>query len=72
MPYDSHVPALNAELTSVMFRGQFQCLKSLIGAMPGITDVQIDSVTTLDPGEPRNGRHDRHRLASYPGHSARL
>ena len=33
-------------------RAQLTGLKSLIDAVPGITDVVIDSVTTLDPGEP--------------------
>ncbi|MEQ1747847.1 MAG: hypothetical protein ABL974_00385 [Prosthecobacter sp.] len=34
MPYDPNIPATNAELTSVMFRGQFQGLKQLIDGIP--------------------------------------
>lgn len=51
MPFDPAVPATNAELTSAMFRDQFTGLKSLIDAVPGITDVQVDGVTTLNPGD---------------------
>jgi hypothetical protein len=49
--YDPNIPATNAELTSVMFRGQFQGLKALIDAIATITAAQIDGVTTLLPGE---------------------
>ena len=34
MPFDPNVPVHNAELTSAMFRGQFQGLKELIDAIP--------------------------------------
>ena len=50
MPYDPNVPEPNAELTSAMLRGQFTGLKTLIDAVPGLTDVVIDSVTTLPAG----------------------
>lgn len=48
--FDPSIPATNAELTSLMFRDQFNGLKTLIDAVPGLTDVVIDSVTTLPPG----------------------
>jgi len=52
MAYDPSIPATNAEATSAMFRGQFQGLADMIAANPGITNVVIDSVTTLPAGEP--------------------
>ena len=33
-------------------RGQFQGLKALIDAIPSITNAQVDSITTLNPGDP--------------------
>ena len=51
MPYDPDVPALNAELTSPMFRDQFQGLKALIDAVSGVTSAVVDGVSTLNPGE---------------------
>lgn len=52
MPFDPAVPALNAELTSAMLRGQFVGLKDIIDAALGVTAVVVDGVTTLDPGQP--------------------
>ena len=52
MPYDPAVPATNAELTSAMFRGQFQGLKALIDAFGGVTSAQVDGVNTTDPTNP--------------------
>lgn len=52
MPYDPAFPAANAELTSPAFRDQFQGLKALIDAIPSITNAQVDSITTLNPGDP--------------------
>ncbi len=52
MAYDPNFPPTNAHLISAQFRGQFQGLKTLIDAVPGLTDVVIDSVTTLPPGDP--------------------
>ncbi len=52
MPYDPNIPATNAELTSVMFRGQFQGLKDLIDAIDAINAAQVDGVTTVNPGDP--------------------
>jgi hypothetical protein len=52
MPYDPNFPATRAELISASFRNQFHGMKDLIDAIPGITDVVVDSVTMLNPGEP--------------------
>lgn len=49
--FDPTFPLTNADLLSLPFRNQFQSLKALIDATPGLTDVVIDSVTTLPPGE---------------------
>lgn len=55
MPFDPNVPVHNAELTSAMFRGQFQGLKALIDAIQGgITSVVVDAVNTVPPGTPAN------------------
>jgi hypothetical protein len=51
--YDPNLPATNDELTSALFRAQFQGLKALIDASAaGITAAVVDSVTTVNPGEP--------------------
>ncbi len=53
MPYDPNIPADHADhadLTGVMFRGQFQGLKALIDAVSGVTGAEVDSVTTLPSG----------------------
>jgi hypothetical protein len=50
MPYDPNFPEPNAELASDRFRNQFQGLKDLIDAVPGVTSAQVVSVTTLPPG----------------------
>ena len=50
--YDPTLPQPLTEIDADQMRGQLNGLKSLIDAVPGITDVVIDSVTTLDPGEP--------------------
>jgi hypothetical protein len=50
MPYDPNIPADHADLTGVMFRGQFQGLKELIDSVSGVTSAVVDSVTTLPPG----------------------
>ena len=52
MPYDPNYPPANADIESAPLRGQFQGLAALIAAVPGLTDVVIESVTTLNPGEP--------------------
>ncbi len=50
--FDPTIPATNAEATSAMFRSQFNGLKDLIDAIPGVTSAVVDSVTTLPPGSP--------------------
>ena len=52
MPFDPAIPATNAELTSALFRGQFQGLHDLIAAIAQIIAAQVDGVTTLNPGDP--------------------
>ena len=52
MPFDPNKPAANSPNSSAEMRGQLTSLKSLIDAVPGITDVMIDSVNTLNPEEP--------------------
>ena len=50
--FDPNIPQPLTEIDADQMRGQLNGLKSLIDAVPGITDVVIDGVTTLDPGEP--------------------
>ena len=50
--FDPTKPQAGTEIDAVEMRGQLNGLKSLIDAVPGITDVVIDGVTTLNPGEP--------------------
>ena len=50
--FDPNKPQAGTEIDAVEMRGQLNGLKSLIDAVPGITDVVIDGVTTLNPGEP--------------------
>ena len=50
--FDPTLPAENSPLSSAEMRGQLNGLAAMIAAVPGLTDVVIDSVTTLDPGEP--------------------
>ena len=52
MPYDPNFPPQNADLISAEFRAQFHGLKDLIDAVPGITAVQVDGVSTVAPGQP--------------------
>jgi hypothetical protein len=54
MPFDPNVPADHAELTGVMFRGQFNGLKEFIDLLNAqqITGAAIDSVSTGNPGDP--------------------
>jgi hypothetical protein len=51
MPYDPNFPTANTLADAVQVRGQFNSLKDLIDTKPGITEVVVDSVTTLAPGE---------------------
>ena len=52
MPFDPNLPQENTLIDAAQMRGQLQGLKTLIDAVPGLTDVVIDGVTTLNPGEP--------------------
>jgi len=52
MPYDPNFPTANTLADAVQVRAQFNGLKDLIDAIPGITAAVVDSVTTLGPGEP--------------------
>ena len=50
--FDPNYPPLNAEIESAPLRSQFTSLKALIDAIVSITAAQIDSVTTVNPGDP--------------------
>jgi hypothetical protein len=50
MPFDPTYPPTNALIESAPMRSQFNGLKDLIDAMPGVTSAQVVSVTTLPPG----------------------
>jgi hypothetical protein len=52
MAFDPNWPPSNADLESAPFRAQFNGLKDLIDAVPGVTSAVVDSVTSLGPGEP--------------------
>ncbi|MCP5560802.1 MAG: hypothetical protein H7A55_23920, partial [Verrucomicrobiaceae bacterium] len=52
MPFDPTYPATNALIESAPMRSQFTGLKALIDAVPTITNAQVDSITTLNPGDP--------------------
>ena len=52
MPYDPSFPATGLELKSAGFRDQFHGMKDLIDAASGVTSATVDSVTTLNPGDP--------------------
>ncbi len=50
--FDPTLPIENTEIDAVQMRGQLNGLAAMIAAaVPGITDVVIDGVTTLLPGE---------------------
>ncbi len=49
--FDPSLPADATRATAAEMRGQLNALNDLIAAVPGITGVVIDSVTTLPPGE---------------------
>jgi hypothetical protein len=54
MPFDPSLPADHSPLVSAEMRAQLNGLKALIDAIPGVTSAVVDSVTTVDPGEPAN------------------
>jgi hypothetical protein len=47
MPFDPSYPPANAEIESAPLRAQFTGLKDLIDAIPSITGVVVDGVTSL-------------------------
>jgi hypothetical protein len=50
--FDPNFPTANTLADAVQVRGQFNSLKDLIDAIPGITAAVVDSVTTVGPGQP--------------------
>jgi hypothetical protein len=52
MPYDPNLPAEGTPLASAEMRGQLQGLHDLIQTGGGVSGAQVDSVTTVDPGQP--------------------
>jgi hypothetical protein len=50
--FDPNIPADHADLTGVMFRGQFTGLKDLIDAVSGVTSAVVDGVSTVPDGDP--------------------
>lgn len=50
--FDPTYPPPNAEIESAPLRDQFNGLKDLIDAAPGVTGAQVDGVTTTDPAAP--------------------
>ena len=50
--FDPAQPANHSALSSAVMRSQLTSLKALIDAVPNITSVVIDGVTTLPPGDP--------------------
>ena len=52
MPFDPTLPATSANVKAAELRGQFNGLKALIDAVANVTSATVDSVTTLNPGDP--------------------
>lgn len=54
MPFDPDLPAFGSPDSSAEMRAQFNGLKDISDAIAAtnITNVVVDSVTTLDPGQP--------------------
>lgn len=50
--FDPAQPANNSALSSAVMRSQLTSLKALIDAISAITQAQVDSVSTLNPGDP--------------------
>ncbi len=51
MSFDPNLPQAGTEIDAVQMRSQLNGLKALIDAIVTVTAAQIDSVTTLLPGE---------------------
>ena len=52
MPFDPALPADGSPLVSAEMHEQFNGLHDLIQTGGGVSDAEVDSVTTLDPGQP--------------------
>ncbi len=50
MPFDPDIPPNNVQVRAAELRGQFQGLKALIDAVPGVASALIGTVSTLPPG----------------------
>ena len=50
--FDPNLPQAGTEVDAVQMRGQLNGLKALIDAVPTITSAQVESITTLNPGDP--------------------
>jgi len=50
--FDPNLPQANTLADAVQMRAQFNGLKTLIDAIPGITAAVVDTVTTVGPGQP--------------------
>ena len=82
MPFDPNNPVNGVLIDANFLRGQFNGLKDLIDAVPGLSDVVIDSVTTsMHDGRPYNREveharwrvsflsslHDAHQVLEWRG-----
>ena len=68
MPYAPTKPASGSPDSSAEMRAQFAGLKQLIDTVPTITAAVVDSVSTLNPGDPATvnamaSRRGRARIA---------
>jgi hypothetical protein len=52
MSFDPNLPADGTEMVSSEMRSQLTGLKSLIDAIPPVTNAMVDSTSTLSPGDP--------------------
>ena len=50
--FDPSLPADNTKAIAAQMRGQLTGLKALIDAVSGVTSATVDSVSTLNPGDP--------------------
>ena len=50
--FDPNLPQENTPVDAVQMRAQLNGLKDLIDAVSGVTSATVDSVTTLNPGDP--------------------
>jgi hypothetical protein len=52
MPYDPNLPQENTPADAAQMRAQFNGLKDLIDAVPGIASAVVDTVNTVAAGQP--------------------